>query len=90
MAVVMGIVYLIDGENPSDPDAMKRPACSPKPRFQYRATNDPLEMLKQTVAANDALLAKQKELKSWLAVLAAKAQADKSAAHRSTSHAKGR
>jgi len=45
---------------------------------------DPLEMLRQTIAANDVLLAKQRECLSQLAVLEAKAQAAKSAAHRSS------
>ena len=55
-------------------------------RFQYLATQDPLAMLQQTIAANDALLSKQRDCLSRLATLYDIAQSDKSAAHRSTSH----
>jgi hypothetical protein len=73
------------GEDADQQDSMKRAAWQPKSKFQYGATTDPLEMLQQTIAANDALLAKQKDLLGQLAALAEKAEADKAAAHRSTS-----
>lgn len=76
------------GQDAESPDPMKRPAWQPEPKFQYGTTTDPLEMLQQTIAANDAVLAKQKDLLRQLAALAEKAEADKAAAHLSTSHGK--
>jgi hypothetical protein len=66
----------------------KTPSPTPRPsevRSQFTSAAGPLEMLQQTVAANDVLLAKQADCMRQLAVLADKAQADKSAAHKSTS-----
>jgi hypothetical protein len=82
------LALAIYGQDSEEADPLKRPAWRPAPKFQYGATTDPLQMLQQTVAANDALLAKQQDLLRQLADLAEKAEADKAAAHRSTSRGK--
>src|SRR4051812_19301809 len=85
MAGFLGVAVTVSGQDAAQPDSMKRAAWQSRPRFQYGATVDPLGMLQQTIAANDALLAKQKDVLGQLAALAEKAEADKAAAHRSTS-----
>jgi hypothetical protein len=81
-----GLVIMTFGQEPSDTQDLTAAPKVLETKYKFSDTADPLEMLQQTVAANELLLAKQRACLSALATLAEKAQADKSAAHRSTSH----
>ena len=72
------------GEKSSESDGSAASTLVSQTTFKFSNKVDPLEMLRQTIAANDALLTKQRECLSQLVALAGKAQADKSAAHRSS------
>jgi hypothetical protein len=87
IVAAVSVLILALSSRGQEPD-MQSPIFQPRApdvRFEYTASKNPLEMLQQTISANEALLAKQKESLSQLATLAEKAEANKAAAHRSTS-----
>jgi hypothetical protein len=72
------------------PSATEIPSASQTPsppvvRYIYNEKGDPLKMMEEIAAANEVLLAKRRACLSRLEEVATKAQADKAAAHRSTS-----
>lgn len=83
--LVSSAVLAQDLPSATEAPSSSQPPIPPVVRYTYSEKSDPLKMLEEIAAANEALLAKQRACLSQLEELAAKAQANKAAAHRSTS-----
>jgi hypothetical protein len=88
VAVLGFVASQVLAQEEDDLSAATRTPTPPIVRYKYAEASDPLKMLEEIRAANEALLAKQRDCLARLDELAQTAQADKAAAHRSTSRGK--
>lgn len=83
IVILLAVSFLARLSDAQD-NASSKPDRPTEAHFQHPTAKDPLERLQQMIAANDALIAKQRECLAQLATLALKAKADRASAARSS------